>query len=755
METVSSWRATYVPGRWVVLAGPTSVVIMQPAPAHMSGLLSDLWQDVVSAADVSDLAGKFSAFRLDLMPHFAAFFWAADGMHSLIRGDLRAVDAETGQVVAIGEGFHTWNEVGLQSVRQVRVEMDGIGDEPVLALPLAVGVVLASSVTIDSTQKIPLVLPTVAAAEVPDAPAGEPAAEASVPDEEPQHSVELDAPEAPLAAVVPIVPVVGDLEPVAQVEPVDVAEPVDAAQPIAETEPVAEEAPVEPTEDQDGPADDESDEFALETLADDGGPDEPEPDALAEPADAEEPEPAEDASAAFLAEPSLPIGTHGFAEPEPVEAPVDENSSDAYEPSWPAQSDQQGDAWGVRSAESVVPVDLFVDENHDGIPDAEQAGLDLDEQSAEALTEPVPLDVPAHDAPPVEDYPGFPGPDAANQGAFLASPVPSPVGSAQAPQAPLPGWNQPAQNPYGQPQPGQYGPSQGQPPVGMPFAAPGMPGSQFAHPSQAPAVPGLPFPGQAYPGQPYPGQPFPGQPVQGQPGQYGGAQQQPIYPPSPQYGGPMSPLGAPLTSPVPPPATYAPSAPPPQGPGAPSEPGLPASADSADSDSTVFSTGIAMTHKPAAPRPGTDMILAVVCSFSHPNPPGSPRCRICGQPVDNANPRLVHKPVLAQLITAGGARVEVTDTVLIGRAPSAQAGDGNPILLPIPSPNSDISRTHLKVAVKDWDIIATDLHSTNGTMLVRPGLAPVRMMPGTPVTVEPGTILDLGDGGVITVRLPA
>src|SRR5450759_5892532 len=126
METVSSWRATYVPGRWVVLAGPTSVVIMQPAPAHMSGLLSDLWQDVVSAADIADLAQKFSAFRLDLMPHFAAFFWAEDGMHSLIRGGLRAVDAETGDVVAQGEGFHTWNEVGLQSVRQVRVDMDAV-----------------------------------------------------------------------------------------------------------------------------------------------------------------------------------------------------------------------------------------------------------------------------------------------------------------------------------------------------------------------------------------------------------------------------------------------------------------------------------------------------------------------------------------------------------------------------------------------------------------------------------------------------
>src|SRR5450756_2030764 len=106
METVTNWRATYVPGRWVVLAGPTSVVIMQPAPAHMSGLLSDLWQDVVSAADIADLAQKFSAFRLDLMPHFAAFFWAEDGMHSLIRGGLRAVDAETGDCLLYTSRAH-------------------------------------------------------------------------------------------------------------------------------------------------------------------------------------------------------------------------------------------------------------------------------------------------------------------------------------------------------------------------------------------------------------------------------------------------------------------------------------------------------------------------------------------------------------------------------------------------------------------------------------------------------------------------
>ena len=643
METVSNWRATYAPGRWVVLAGPTSVVIMQPAPAHMSGLLNDLWLDVVSAADVADLAQEFSAFRLDLMPHFAAFFWAEDGMHSLIRGGLRAVDAETGDVVAQGEGFHTWNEVGLQSVRQVRVDMDELDAEPALQLPLAVGVVLAASITIDATQKVQLVLPTVATEAEVEA-TEEPAAE--------------DAHDAPIvsAAVVAV--------------PVPESAHEESAPEPADEEPEPEPADEEPASEDVAPLELHAEEAALPEVP--------------EPADQDEALPAEDAEQ-FVAEQSLPIETDDHQ-------PEDENFHETFapvEPTWPISpapaGHPDGDAWGIRDQESVVPVDLFVDEDGDGIPDAQQSGLDLESEPADAPAEPVALEVAAPEAPQAEGFPG---------------------------------WNPAQQAPYALPQ-------------------------------------ALSYPGQAYPGQPFPGQPFPGQPMQGQPGQYG-PPQQPTYPPSPQYGGPMSPNGAAMTSPVPPPAAYAPAAPPPQGPGAPSEPGLPVSADSADSDGTVFSTGIAMTHKPAAPRQGSDnLVLAVVCSFGHPNPPGSPRCRRCGQPVDNANPRLVQRPVMAQLITAGGARIELTDTVLIGRAPAAQAGDGNPILLPLPSPNSDISRTHLKVAVRDWDIVATDLHSTNGTMLVRPGQAPVRMVPGTPVTVEPGTILDLGDGGVITVGLPA
>ena len=52
--------------------------------------------------------------------------------------------------------------------------------------------------------------------------------------------------------------------------------------------------------------------------------------------------------------------------------------------------------------------------------------------------------------------------------------------------------------------------------------------------------------------------------------------------------------------------------------------------------------------------------------------------------------------------------------------------------------------------------MATDLHSTNGTALLRPGAAePERLTPGEPVPVFPGCVLDLGDGVTIRVDHPA
>lgn len=153
---IGRWRISYTPGDWVVLSGPTSLVVLLPASGKHSSLIAALWEDVVSSASIVELAEKFASRGLDAMPSFGAFFWAEGGMRSLVRGAVEVVDLANGSVVASGTGVQTWSEAGLDGVTRVRIELahadpaDASSDE-VLALPLMVGAVRASSVVLDGT----------------------------------------------------------------------------------------------------------------------------------------------------------------------------------------------------------------------------------------------------------------------------------------------------------------------------------------------------------------------------------------------------------------------------------------------------------------------------------------------------------------------------------------------------------------------------------------------------------------------------
>ena len=95
--------------------------------------------------------------------------------------------------------------------------------------------------------------------------------------------------------------------------------------------------------------------------------------------------------------------------------------------------------------------------------------------------------------------------------------------------------------------------------------------------------------------------------------------------------------------------------------------------------------------------------------------------------------------------------------MLIGRAPqvSRVSNAQLPRLVTVPSPTSDISRTHAQVRQDGDDVLVTDLHSTNGVVVSRVGAAPQRLHPGEPSVVEPGDVVDIGDGVTFTVELGA
>jgi hypothetical protein len=153
------------------------------------------------------------------------------------------------------------------------------------------------------------------------------------------------------------------------------------------------------------------------------------------------------------------------------------------------------------------------------------------------------------------------------------------------------------------------------------------------------------------------------------------------------------------------------------------------------------------------PLPETDHDgLTVMGAWQPPpaEPPGIP-----GQPPAPD----VTVPV-ARLQISNGDEVDVDRAIVIGRAPEARRFNDTeqPRLVTVPSPHLEISSTHIEVrpgtGADHGSAVVTDLGSTNGTVLVQPGLGPEDLAPGVAVQLIPGAIIDLGDGVTIKVTSP-
>lgn len=101
-----------------------------------------------------------------------------------------------------------------------------------------------------------------------------------------------------------------------------------------------------------------------------------------------------------------------------------------------------------------------------------------------------------------------------------------------------------------------------------------------------------------------------------------------------------------------------------------------------------------------------------------------------------------------------GESAPLDQAIILGRAPSASRVSGTtvPRLVTLTTPNQDISRSHVQVAVEGDTVVVTDLHSMNGTLITVPGRNPVRLREGEPTTVITDTVIDLGDGARLVVR---
>lgn len=136
--------------------------------------------------------------------------------------------------------------------------------------------------------------------------------------------------------------------------------------------------------------------------------------------------------------------------------------------------------------------------------------------------------------------------------------------------------------------------------------------------------------------------------------------------------------------------------------------------------------------------------------------PSPPRPPASGTPAAPGTPVEPSMQVPAYRIGDGPVH-PVTGPVLIGRRPLApripDALGASPELVVVPSPRAVVSGTHLELRLEGSRVVATDLRSTNGT-IVRSPAGSRRMRSGESIVVGPGTSLDLGDDTIIEI-LPA
>ncbi|QCR53553.1 hypothetical protein C1N80_08135 [Brachybacterium sp. SGAir0954] len=217
----------------------------------------------------------------------------------------------------------------------------------------------------------------------------------------------------------------------------------------------------------------------------------------------------------------------------------------------------------------------------------------------------------------------------------------------------------------------------------------------------------------------------------------------PAYPqvhmpePSAPAGAPGSPVAPPQQRPTAPPRR--PTAPPASANPAAPAPGHQAGPTVAPASGPSSSRPDAVTHEVTLP--------GLVCPRGHANAPERAVCAVCRLPLQGPV-RPVARPALGQVMISTGGGFVLDRSAIIGRRPRASRVSvaDMPQLITVPSPQQDVSRSHLELRLEGWHVLATDLGTTNGTTLHRPGADPVRLRPREGVGLGHEDVLDLGDG---------
>ncbi len=112
----------------------------------------------------------------------------------------------------------------------------------------------------------------------------------------------------------------------------------------------------------------------------------------------------------------------------------------------------------------------------------------------------------------------------------------------------------------------------------------------------------------------------------------------------------------------------------------------------------------------------------------------------------------VPQPVL---VLPDGSREALAQAIIVGRSPSVSGVPAGqlPRLITVSSPEQDISRSHVRIALEGGTVVVTDLHSRNGTVVTAPSGESHKLRAGEPTPVIADTSIDLG-GVVLRIEEP-
>jgi hypothetical protein len=148
-------------------------------------------------------------------------------------------------------------------------------------------------------------------------------------------------------------------------------------------------------------------------------------------------------------------------------------------------------------------------------------------------------------------------------------------------------------------------------------------------------------------------------------------------------------------------------------------------------------------------------VIAKRCPDGHLTQAHVPTCRVCRKAVPAQDVITVPRPVLGRLVLPTGQAYPLDRPVVLGREPAVPVGHRGeaPHLVAIVDPRSEVSGQHALVSVDYWSVEVTDLGSTNGTEVVNPDGRRQKLVPKTPVELEPGARLVLAE--ILDIRFEA